>query len=145
MARKSSKATDPNTMANTGTKRARNTTPVRTPATEGDLETREMAGRRTVVGVFDHRDDAERAIRELKDAGFAGDQIGIAMRDRNAQGQLLEDTGTHAAEGAVTGAVGGGILGGLAGLLIGIGALVIPGIGPVVAGGALATAFGTAA
>jgi len=106
---------------------------------------RDIAGRRTIVGVFERRDDAERAIRELKDAGFSGDQIGVAMRDRTAQGELVEDTGTHAAEGAVTGAVGGGILGGLAGLLIGIGALAIPGIGPVVAGGALATAFGTTA
>jgi len=113
--------------------------------TSGQMRSRDIAGRRTIVGVFENRDDAERAIRQLKDAGFSGEQIGIAMRDRNAQGQLVEDTGTHAAEGAVTGAVGGGILGGLAGLLIGIGALAIPGIGPVVAGGALATAFGTAA
>ncbi len=103
--------------------------------TSGQMRSRDIAGRRTIVGVFQNRDDAERAIRQLKDAGFSGDQIGIAMRDRNVQGELIEDTGTHAAEGAVTGAVGGGILGGLAGLLIGIGALVIPGIGPVVAGG----------
>jgi hypothetical protein len=113
--------------------------------TSNPMRSRDIAGRRTIVGVFQDRDDAERAIGDLKDAGFTGDQIGIAMRDRNAQGQLIEDTGTHAAEGAVTGAVGGGILGGLAGLLVGIGALAIPGIGPVVAGGALATAFGTAA
>ena len=32
----------------------------------------------------------------------------------------------------------GGLLGGITGLLVGIGALAIPGIGPVVAGGALA-------
>jgi hypothetical protein len=106
---------------------------------------RDIAGRRTMVGVFDDRGDAERAIRDLKDAGFTSDQIGIAMRDRTEEGKLREDTGTRAAEGAVTGAVGGGILGGLAGLLIGIGALAIPGIGPVIAGGALATSFGTAA
>ena len=68
------------------------------------------------------------------------------MRNRDEHGQLVEgeEANNNAAEGAVTGAVGGGILGGLAGLLIGIGALVIPGIGPVIAGGALATAFGTA-
>lgn len=142
MARKSNKTKDDGLDAATSMQRAGVTS---TTGTESDLGMRDMAGRRTVVGVFDQRDDAERAIRELKDAGFAGDQIGIAMRDRDAQGQLVEETGTHAAEGAVTGAVGGGILGGLAGLLIGIGALAIPGIGPVVAGGALATAFGTTA
>ena len=63
------------------------------------------------------------------------------MRDRTAQGELVEGTGTRAAEGATTGALGG-LLGGLIGFLLGIGALAIPGIGPVVAGGALATAFG---
>ena len=102
------------------------------------------ARRSTVAATFEDRDDAERAINALKDAGFGGDQIGVALRDRNAQGQLVEDTGTHAAEGAVSGAVGGGLLGALAGWLIGIGALAIPGIGPVVAGGALASAFGIA-
>jgi hypothetical protein len=69
----------------------------------------------------------------------------VALRDRTAQGVLIEETGTQVAEeAATTGALGGGLLGGLTGLLIGIGALVIPGLGPVVAGGVLATAFGVA-
>jgi hypothetical protein len=102
------------------------------------------AGRTTVAGTFHDRDSAERAVNALKDAGYSGDQIGVAMRDRTAQGQLVEDTGTRAAAGAATGAVGGGLLGGLVGFLVGLGALAIPGIGPVVAGGALATAFGVA-
>jgi hypothetical protein len=102
------------------------------------------AGRATVAASFDDRADAERAVNALKGAGFSGDQIGVALRDRTAQGQLVEDTGIKAATGAATGAVGGGLLGGLVGWLVGIGALAIPGIGPVVAGGALATAFGVA-
>jgi hypothetical protein len=103
------------------------------------------AERRTVAGLFPDRDRAEQAIAALKAAGFTGDQIGVVRRERTAQGVLLEETGTQVAEeAATTGALGGGLLGGLAGLLIGIGALVIPGIGPVVAGGVLATAFGVA-
>jgi hypothetical protein len=102
------------------------------------------AGRTTVAASFDDRADAERAVNALKAAGFSGDQIGVALRDRTAQGELMEDTGTKAATGAATGALGGGLLGGLVGWLVGIGALAIPGIGPVVAGGALATAFGLA-
>src|SRR5919108_1527245 len=98
--------------------------------------------RRTVAGLFPDRDRAEQAIAALKMAGFTGDQIGVALRDRTAQGVLLEETGTQVAEDAATGALGGGLLGGLAGLLIGIGALVFPGIGPVVAGGLFGTAFG---
>jgi hypothetical protein len=138
MARKSGKTSDLNQDVNTVAGREQDTL----LGTHGNLES-SYTGRQTAVGLFDVRDDAEKAIRDLKAAGFTGDQIGVAMRDRDAQGKLAESTGTNAAEGAVTGAVGGGILGGLAGLLIGIGALVIPGIGPVIAGGALATAFGT--
>lgn len=104
-------------------------------------------GRTTVAATFDDRRDAERAITALKDAGFAPERIGVALRDRTAQGALIEETdvsGSHVVGGAATGAVGGGLLGGLVGWLVGIGALAIPGIGPVVAGGALATAFGVA-
>lgn len=101
-------------------------------------------GRQTIGALFSNRDAAERAINELKALGFRGDQIGIAMRDRNAQGQLVQDTGTKAAEGATTGAIGGGLLGGVVGFLVGIGALAIPGIGPIVSAGVLSTALGTA-
>jgi hypothetical protein len=106
---------------------------------------RDVAERRTVAGLFPDRDRAEQAIAALQAAGFAGDQIGVALRERTAQGVLLEETDTQVAEEAAsTGALGGGLLGGLTGLLIGLGALAIPGLGPVVAGGVLATAFGVA-
>ena len=109
------------------------------------IDPRDLVERRTVAGLFLHRARAEQEIDALKTTGFTGDQIGVALRDRTAQGVLLEDTGLQVAEeAATTGALGGGLLGGLTGLLIGIGALVIPGLGPVVAGGMLATAFGVA-
>jgi hypothetical protein len=108
------------------------------------IYSRDLTGRHTVAGLFPDRASAEQALDELKAAGFTGDHFGVAMRDRTAQGELITETGTPAAEGAAAGAVGGGLLGGLTGFLIGIGALAIPGIGPVIAGGALATAFGVA-
>jgi uncharacterized protein (TIGR02271 family) len=93
----------------------------------------------TVVGLFRDTAQAERAIRDLKAAGFSDQQIGVVMQDRSEERRLAADTGTKAGEGAVAGAVGGGLLGGTVGLLAGIGALVIPGIGPIIAGGALAS------
>ncbi|HEU5169111.1 MAG TPA: hypothetical protein VFU46_01165 [Gemmatimonadales bacterium] len=97
-----------------------------------------------VVGLFPDPETAERGVRALNSAGFGRDVIGIAMRQRTDEGELLRESGSRAAQGAVAGAVGGGILGGVVGLLVGVGALVIPGIGPVVAGGAIATALGIA-
>jgi uncharacterized protein (TIGR02271 family) len=94
---------------------------------------------RTVVGLFHSQADAERAIQRLKDAGFSQDEIGVAMKDRQQQQDLIEGTGTQAAEGAAAGAIGGGVLGGVIGLLAGVGALAIPGVGPIIAGGTLAS------
>jgi CBS domain-containing protein len=109
---------------------------------------RNMTGRNTVAGLFRERQSAERAIDDLKEAGFKGEQIGIVMRDPSEGGRITErresdrGSGSHATSGAVTGVVGGGLLGGLAGYLVAIGALTIPGIGPVLAGGAIAQALG---
>jgi uncharacterized protein (TIGR02271 family) len=103
--------------------------------------------RETVVGVFHSPDRARDAIEALKDKGFAADDIGVLMHDREQAGDVARDTGvhSHAGEGAATGAVAGGILGGLGGWLVGIGALAIPGIGPLVAAGAFGAALGGAA
>lgn len=93
----------------------------------------------TVVGLFQDQPSAEAAIQRLKAAGFTEQQIGVAVRDRERQETLIEDTGTQAAEEATKGAVGGGVVGGVIGLLAGVGALAIPGVGPIIAGGALAS------
>jgi uncharacterized protein (TIGR02271 family) len=90
------------------------------------------------VGLFTERTHAEQAIRDLKAAGFSDEQIGVAMQNREEQQQLIDDTGSQAAEGAAKGAVSGGIVGGLIGLL---GSLLIPGVGPIVVGGVLASAL----
>jgi hypothetical protein len=92
-----------------------------------------------VVGLFRKTIGAERAIRDLKDAGFTDTQIGVLMRDPDQERRLVEEAGTKAGEAAAAGAVTGGVLGGLVGLLAGVGALVIPGVGPIIAGGALAS------
>jgi uncharacterized protein (TIGR02271 family) len=93
----------------------------------------------TVVGLFQDQPAAEAAIRRLLAAGFTEQQIGVAVRDRERQQALTESTGTQAAEEATKGAVGGGVVGGVIGLLAGVGALAIPGVGPIIAGGALAS------
>ena len=50
---------------------------------------------------------------------------------------MATETGTKAGEGAAAGAITGGALGGLVGVLAGIGASQYPGVGPIIAGGAL--------
>jgi len=90
---------------------------------------------RTVTGLFDTYDHAASAVRSLKDAGIASEDISIVANNSSGEIHDYEDEGGGAATGAGLGvATGGGI-----GLLAGLGALAIPGIGPVVAGGWLLT------
>jgi hypothetical protein len=102
---------------------------------------------RTVVALFDDFNTANAALRELVDNGFSRDDISLMASDASGEyGRYLE-TGTHeadtsgAAQGAGVGAGIGAAIGGLGGLLIGLGALTIPGIGPVIAAGPLAAAL----
>jgi len=96
-----------------------------------------------VVGLFDNMSDAHQAVQELTNAGFTADDISIVAN--NANGDYDTTDGSEAAEGAGAGATGGAVAGGLLGLFVGLGALAIPGIGPVVAAGTLATALGSTA
>jgi len=94
----------------------------------------------TTAGVFATRAAAEKAIAELKRAGYRDDQIGLIGKD--ASGKTVK-TGaadeTHASEGAAIGAAAGAGVAGLTSLGISFG--VIPVIGPVLAMGPLAAAL----
>jgi len=101
---------------------------------------------KTIVALYDNVDHAHRAVRDLVDSGVPRDQISLMSSNASGQvgepGTMGEPTGTGAAEGAGVGAGIGAALGGVGGLLVGLGALVIPGIGPVIAAGPLAAALG---
>src|SRR4051794_16666982 len=95
----------------------------------------------TVVGVFSSREQADKAIARLKDAGFRSDQIGFLAR--NPDGTTRSSTESAAETGALTGAA----VGAAGGAAIGAGILagVIPVIGPVLAIGTLGTVLLNAA
>jgi hypothetical protein len=103
----------------------------------------------TFVGVFDDRLQADRAVDELRRAGFRDDQIGVAMRydagDATIGGtaDAADADGTHAGSGAITGVLTGLGLGALAGF--GVLSGVIPVIGPAIAGGTLGVILSNAA
>jgi len=107
------------------------------------MTTDRMDNDRAIVGVFNDRTAAEQAVDWLEQAGFREDQIGFALRgaDDVAGGMIVDATGTKDGKGALTGAVTGGMLGGILAAAISI---LLPGVGPVVAGGVLAAFFGGA-
>ena len=96
---------------------------------------------KTVVGLFDTAAEAQSVVQELINSGFQRNDISLVANDAKgeyANYREVGGTGSSAVEGAGAGAVGGGVLGGVLGLLVGVGALAIPGIGPVLAAGPLA-------
>jgi len=101
------------------------------------------------VGVFPSSNDAQQALQELTDSGFPIERISVLARDGDGSDIIPVDTdaldksNTKVDEGARIGALSGGALGGLTGLLVGLGTLAIPGIGPIMLAGSLATALAT--
>ena len=104
-----------------------------------------MTQRTTAVGVFDNHVDAQRAVNELRRAGFTESEIGVASRDGHpvAGASVAGDKASKVATGATAGAATGAGVGALWGL--GIAAGVLPAIGPVIAGGTLAAILASAA
>jgi hypothetical protein len=106
--------------------------------------------RDVVVGVFRARQEAERALEALRDAGFDREHISLLTQnpDGGPVAGLPESDAAappDASAAATTGAVAGGVIGSIAGWLLSAGALFIPGVGPFIAAGALATALAGAA
>jgi hypothetical protein len=94
----------------------------------------------TVPGIFETQDDARKAIAALKQAGFTDAQIGVASREWTQKLQEVDVEEQHTAEkGAVAGVLLGGSLGATLGL---IGAILVPGAIPIIAGHAILSALG---
>jgi hypothetical protein len=101
--------------------------------------------RSTVVGVFEDRDQAERAVGALRRLGFDDSQIGMVTQDQATPAQFftLHAKDTKWEAGAATGALTGGAAGSLLG--VAVAANIIPGVGPMIAGGVLAGILASAA
>ena len=95
-----------------------------------------MAGKNTAAfGIFPTRVKAEAAVDQLHAAGFSHDDVSVLMADKNSSKEFASEKNTKAPEGTTAGVLGGGTVGGTLGLLAGLGALAIPGVGPLIAAG----------
>jgi len=96
-----------------------------------------------VTAIFDDRSQAERAITDLRQYGITDAKLSVVSRRPDdlevTRGETSEtsDTGERVGRGALAGA---GI-----GALFGLAALAIPGVGPFVTAGVLASALGATA
>ena len=89
---------------------------------------------RTVSRLFDSYSQAQAAVQALEQAGFTSSEVSLVSRYRDDN--TLADTDMS---NTATGATAGAVIGGGGGLLAALGLIAIPGIGPLVAAGVLAT------
>lgn len=94
-----------------------------------------------VFGIYTNRDTVERATDTIVKSGFSASAISVLLPENLGSKQIGTEKATKAPEGAATGATSGAVLGGTLGLLVGIGALAIPGVGPLIAAGPIMAAL----
>ena len=107
---------------------------------------------KTVVALYDTLTEARAAIDDLVASGFDRQNISLVANASDEQVQRnfdergeyraaddMDADGNYAGEGAATGAGVGAAIGGVGGLLVGLGLLTIPGVGPALAAGPLAS------
>lgn len=101
---------------------------------------------KTVVGIFRGQERAKEAIDELKSQGFDEKEISLVAKEKKGESGNITEEEDKGFEGFSMGQqnlgegiFAGGALGGITGLLAGAGALLIPGVGPIIAAGPLAS------
>ncbi|MGB4588885.1 MAG: general stress protein [Clostridiaceae bacterium] len=107
-----------------------------------------------IIGIFNTEEKAIKAVEQLRADGYTDEEISVVTSNRESYDRLSrvvgdeivedQDSTRASAGGAATGAATGGTIGGIGGLLLGLGALAIPGVGPIVAAGPIAAAIGGA-
>ena len=88
-----------------------------------------------VFGIYPSVEQAEHAVDTLVSERFSNTDISVLLPDSQGSKDFAHEKHTKAPEGTTTGVAAGGTIGGTMGLLAGIGALAIPGVGPLIAAG----------
>jgi Protein of unknown function (DUF3341) len=94
-----------------------------------------MAKNIAVFGIYTSEAHAAEGVDQLRLAGFQNTEVSVLFSENAGNKDLATTKSTKAPEGAATGAGTGVVIGGALGWLAGIGALAIPGIGPLIAAG----------
>lgn len=97
-----------------------------------------------IAGTFRNIEEADTAIDTLTDKGISMSQISVVTREDVAKNNIKVTDSEKGKDISKTAATGG-VIGGALGLLAGIGAITIPGLGPLLFAGPIAAAFGLGA
>jgi hypothetical protein len=91
------------------------------------------------VVVYSHIDDAEAAVQDLSEGGFPINQVSIIAKDIGAEKKVHGFV--TSCDVAKSSAKSGAWVGGIFGALVGAAFLWVPGVGPLIVAGSLASAL----
>lgn len=94
-----------------------------------------------VFGIYRDTTALSGGLEALRNAGFRNTDVSVLLPENAGTKDFVTQKDTKAPEGAATGATTGAVVGGIVGWLAGIGALAIPGIGPLIAAGPIVAAL----
>ena len=97
--------------------------------------------KKAVFGIYTTVAAADSATDQLVRSGFPAADVSALLPENLGSKPVGTEKATKAPEGAAAGAGSGAVLGGTLGLLAGIGALAIPGVGPLIAAGPIMAAL----
>jgi hypothetical protein len=101
--------------------------------------------KRSVFCIANSQNQAENIVDRLRGAGFSNSDISVLFPDTAGTRDFAHRKETKAPEGTTAGVGAGALTGGVLGWLAGIGALAIPGVGPLIAAGPIVAALTGAA
>ena len=96
-----------------------------------------------ILEVYDNEQQAADAIEKFKRKGYTTDEISVIANKPNELSRMTQEVKTSTMDGAIAGAATGGALG-IAGALAGLPAVLVPGLGAILAAGPILTVLGGA-
>jgi hypothetical protein len=101
-----------------------------------------MPGKNTTIfGIYPYYSSVEHAVTALREAGFRNTNISVVFPENAGSMNFAREMCDKPPEGVVGGGITGAVVGGTLGWLVGVGALAIPGLGPVIAAGPIMAAL----
>src|SRR6202030_4361041 len=101
-----------------------------------------MAGKNTAAfGIYRTQGEVEYGVDLLRTEGFRNTDISVLFPENQGTKDFAVQKNNKAPEGTATGPRTGEVIGGALGWLAGIGALAIPGVGPLIAAGPIVAAL----
>lgn len=95
----------------------------------------------SVYGIFKNRSQMNEGLRMFRDARYRPEDVSVLLPETPGTKDMGVENSTKSPEGAAVGGAAGAVAGGVLGWVVGIGALAIPGVGPLLAAGPIMAAM----